>query len=454
MSSRLIVARLKWVCRRWQHYKTSFVTILCAYAPTTKAPPSVKSSFIEELQDCLDSVPQDDTLLIMGDFNARVGVYDDDDELWSGVLGKHGIGVCNLAGEDLLQFCETNQLSVMNSFFEKKYYGTWTHPATRVCHLIDFVIMRTSQRNCCMDVQVMQGASCWTDHHMVRARVRILFSHSVGVRKRPAPFAVHKFSRPGTVNEYVSSLESRLCDGRFSSVTCAEDNWKELQSCIVNSAEDSIGRGYRSNPEWFEDSYSQLKPLIDEKNDAYQKFLQVGTRLRRKTFRNLQRMVQEAVVKAKEDWVNKVAAEGEAARRDGQVRWGSIHRLQRAHSGRRPVRTAAVLKVDGKLTKGPEEVVDRWYEHFKNLLNIQSIYDENVIAAMPTLPPLLHFDDPPTMEELEVALSQLKVRKAGGLSGILPELILFGGAVLRDRLLALVKDVWNEGRVFDVWRMH
>ena len=66
------------------------------------------------------------------------------------------------------------------------------------------------------------------------------------------------------------------------------------------------------------------------------------------------------------------------------------------------------------------------------MLNIQSIYDEDVIAAMPTLPPLLHLDDPPTMEELEVALSQLKVRKAGGLSGILPELILFGGAVLRD----------------------
>jgi len=44
-----------------------------------------------------------------------------------------------------------------------------------------------------MDVQVMQGAGCWTDHHMVRARVQILFFHSIGVRKRPVPFAVHKF---------------------------------------------------------------------------------------------------------------------------------------------------------------------------------------------------------------------------------------------------------------------
>ena len=32
-----------------------------------------------------------------------------------------------------------------------------------------------------MDVQVMRGASCWTDHlMMVRARVLILFLHSVG----------------------------------------------------------------------------------------------------------------------------------------------------------------------------------------------------------------------------------------------------------------------------------
>ena len=68
------------------------------------------------------------------------------------------------------------------------------------------------------------------------------------------------------------------------------------------------------------------------------------------------------------------------------------------------------------------------------------------------LPSLLHFDDPPTTEELEVALSQLKIRKADGLSAILLELILFGDSVLRDRLLAFMKDVWNEGRVFNAWR--
>jgi len=117
VSSRLIMARLKWICKRWQQQKTSFVTLLCAYAPTANDPPSVKSSFFEELQDCLDSVPQGDTLLML---NARVGIHDDNDELSSGVLGKYGTGVHNLAGEDLLQVCETNQLSIMNSFFQEE----------------------------------------------------------------------------------------------------------------------------------------------------------------------------------------------------------------------------------------------------------------------------------------------------------------------------------------------
>ena len=125
----------------------------------------------------------------------------------------------------------------------------------------------------------------------MRCRVWVSLSHPTGVQKRPLPFAVHKFSRSDSVNQYVTSLEKRLCDGRFSSVTCAEDNWKELQSCIVASAEDSIGRGFRSNPEWFEDSYSELKPLIDNKNDAYHNFLQVGTRSRWSAFKRLKAIV-------------------------------------------------------------------------------------------------------------------------------------------------------------------
>ena len=65
---------------------------------------------------------------------------------------------------------------------------------------------------------------------------------------------------------------------------------------------------------------------------------------------------------------------------------------------------------------------------------------------MPALQPVSCLDLPPTMEEFEAAISRMKVRKAGGPSGILPELILCGGPVLQDRLLALLETVLREGK--------
>ena len=81
-----------------------------------------------------------------------------------------------------------------------------------------------------------------------------------------------------------------------------------------------------------------------------------------------------------------------------------------------------------------------------------SVYRDEVIEEMPEMPPCMELDGPPTEEELESALSKLKRRKAGGQSGILPELVLYGGAVLWDRLLDLIKDVWEEGKVVEDWR--
>ena len=43
-------------------------------------------------------------------------------------------------------------------------------------------------------------------------------------------------------------------------------------------------------------------------------------------------------------------------------------------------------------------------------------------------------------------------RKAGGKSGILPELILCGGAKLWSRILKLMQQVWEEGRVVGEWQ--
>ena len=102
-------------------------------------------------------------------------------------------------------------------------------------------------------------------------------------------------------------------------------------------------------------------------------------------FRQCQWVVQKAVNKAKEDWIQMVASDAEAAVKDGKVRWNNIHRLQQVYGGRRPVQPTAVFKDNGELIKGPSEVSDRWFQHSKKVLNIQSLFDEKHFGCLPLL---------------------------------------------------------------------
>ena len=71
---------------------------------------------------------------------------------------------------------------------------------------------------------------------------------------------------------------------------------------------------------------------------------------------------------------------------------------------------------------------------------------------MPSLPPRLELDDPPTIEELVTALNALKRGKAGGKTGLLPEMLLYGGAKMYNRLLQIMQNVWRSGTVVDDWK--
>uniref|UniRef100_A0A183SIT3 Endo/exonuclease/phosphatase domain-containing protein n=1 Tax=Schistocephalus solidus TaxID=70667 RepID=A0A183SIT3_SCHSO len=65
-----------------------FVTIISAYAPLLTSSDATKEKFYEDLHNLLATLPKANKLIVLGDFNTRVGT---DHATWQGVLGPHSL---------------------------------------------------------------------------------------------------------------------------------------------------------------------------------------------------------------------------------------------------------------------------------------------------------------------------------------------------------------------------
>ena len=145
-------------------------TIVSAYVPPMANPEENKETFYSQLKGTLRKIPSTDKLLLIGNFNARIGRENDK---WPSGLVKYDIVKCHSNGELLLALCTEFDLLVTNTMFKQKdaHKTTWTHPRSRHGHMIDFIITRCRDKMNICGTRTMLGANCGTDHQILRSRV-------------------------------------------------------------------------------------------------------------------------------------------------------------------------------------------------------------------------------------------------------------------------------------------
>ena len=125
------------------------VTLVSVYAPMLSATPDAKDEFYENLASTIRNIPSTEQLVLLGNFNARVGA---DNNSWPSCLGPFGVGKMNENGQQLLELCVFHNLCITNSFFKTKpqHKVSWRHPCSKHWHQLDLILVRhaASSRTC------------------------------------------------------------------------------------------------------------------------------------------------------------------------------------------------------------------------------------------------------------------------------------------------------------------
>ena len=431
--------------------KGNTLHIISAYAPTLPQSEESKDSFYATLNDAINTVPSSHKLLLLGDFNARVGT---DHESWESILGRHGVGNENSNGTRLLSLCSQNQLCITNTFFQQanRYKTTWMHPRSKQWHMIDYVITRHRDIKDVFHTRAMSGSSTWSDHRLVRSKLAFKVKapqrrQRLKPRRKPD---LSKLKSPGVRSNLVLKLQEAY-DNAESIGDNATASWVIFKEIIQKISIDVLGFPVRKHRDWFDENDPLIKPLLTRLHQLHVETIEDstddGTAV---AYRLCKREVQKSLREMKDSWWKARAAELQCAA--DRRNFKAFYQGLKAVYG--PVHKASpsVKSKDGVLLTDPSDVLDRWAEHFKGVLNQDSNFDMTLLDELPQWDVDLSLDDVPTLEEVQNSIKQLSSGKAAGEDGIPPEIYIHGGTAVAKMVLDVTTKIWQEGKAVQEFR--
>ncbi|BHF74133.1 hypothetical protein SprV_0401721700 [Sparganum proliferum] len=395
-----------------------YATIISAYAPPMTSPDAPRDKFYEDLHALLATVSKADKLIVLGDFNARVGT---DDAVWRGVLRPHGLRGSNDNGLLLLRTCAEHRLILTNTFFclPERERATWRHPRSRQWHLLDYVLVRRRDQRDVLVTKAIADADGWTDHRLVisKMRIRLQPRRRPQGKRPPGRLNTALLSLPAHHLHFSNELAQRLDNLPIAAENASVENrWCHLRDTVQSTALAVLGRARRQHQDWLDDNDAVISNLLAEKNRLHKAYVDHPTEDNRAAFYRNRRIVQQRLREMQNAWTARKAEEIHGA--DGNT-----------------------------LLTEKTQILQQWAEHFRGVLNRPSAISDAAIARLPQVETNVDLDLPPSLKEIIRAVQPLSSGKAPGSDAIPVEVYKHGGPQLMDHLTALFQEMWRQGEV-------
>nr|VZI34451.1 unnamed protein product [Spirometra erinaceieuropaei] len=346
---------------------------------------------------------QVDKLIVVGDFNARVGT---DKATRSGVLGPHGLNDCKDNGPLHLHTCAERRLILTNTFFclRMRKKVAWIHPRSRQWHLLDRVLVRRRDQRDVLVAKAIPSADGWTDHRLLISKMRIRLQS----RRRPQAQRL----------DSLSIAAAAAADENAS----VENRWYQLRDTVHSTALAVLGRARSQYKDCFDDN-AVLSNLLAEKNRLNKAYVDRPTDDNRAAFYRSRCLVQQRLRDMQDTFTARKAAYGSPT-----------------------TDTAQLLSADGgTLLTEKTQILQRWAENFRGALNHPSTIPDAAIARVPQVKTSVDHDLPPSLHETIRVVQQLSSGKAPGSDAIPAEVYKRGGPQIMDHLTALFQEMWCQG---------
>lgn len=423
----------------------TYVTVISAYAPTLDSEPETKDAFYEQLENTLRHVPKQHRIILLGDFNARVGRQAD---LWPGIIGTNGIGNVNANGARLLSKCAEHNLVVTNTIFRQrnKYKGTWRHPRSGHWHLMDYIIVKKSQ---VAEVHITKAISYienWTDHRLVLSEMSMKLQPRY--REKVTRARTLRLNLEGLAAPEIRETLRQEIEEKSASLTINGDPetcWTQFRDMVYESSKATLGTtGSRKNPDWFTENHEDIKDILDAKHSAFQRLQnKPNDILAQNKYKQFKQQVQKQIRSIKNAWWSSKAKEIQeyADQHDQRNFYNAVKEAYGVtHRKACPIKDAH----DNLLTE-EGEIRARWKEHYSSILNMETNVDFEAIQSIPQyeLDQLLNCEV--SAEEIKLATSALKNHKAPGSDNIPAEIYKVLGNTTMEHLKAVFNQIWNTG---------
>ena len=287
--------------------------------------------------------------------------------------------------------------------------NTWQHLRSKHWHQLDHALANLTARQLITVAKVNPTADCFTDHKLLVCKCRF----SIKPKKKgtkPPKILDTRFDR-----ERKDKLELFLNENLPD---CIED-WDHFKELLQNAARHTFGKKKKISNDWFDDQDAEIQELL-------------------RTLLFIFLFLREKIRSLKNNWFQR-KAELFAEEKNYREFYATLNAVY----GPKTKNSHPVKSKDGVLLTSPQDIQDRWVEHFSELLYQPTDVDMNILDDIGQQPIIDSLNDPITEEELLTALKNTKLGKSPGPDGVLPEVLVTGGTSLRTFLLSLFTIFWT-----------